>query len=97
MEKIDRKFSFVATSIKSGKNYTHRDAIVFLAKDALLPDLLDKYVELCAQKGAGEQQIKGAQLLKDRVLKYQRINMQKVKLPDVEEGKEEKKVCKRNT
>lgn len=97
MEKIDRKFSFVATSLKSGKTYTHRDAIVFLAKDALLPDLLDKYIELCVQRGVDEHQIKGAQLLKDRVLKYQRVNTQKVKLPDVEEGKEEKKACKPNT
>lgn len=97
MEKVDRKFAFVATSLKSGKTYTHRDAIVFLAKDALLPDVLDRYIELCAQHGIDERQIKGVQLLKDRVLKYQRVNMKKVKLPDVEEGQEEKKVCKPNT
>ena len=36
------------------------------------------------------------QLLKDRVLKWQRANEKRVKLPDVEKGEEEKKVCKPN-
>lgn len=96
MEAIDRKFSFTAVSVKSGKTYTQKDAIVFLAKDELLPDLLDKYWELCVQRQVDPRQIEGVQLLKDRVLKFQRVNIKKVKLPDVEKGKEEKKICKPN-
>lgn len=96
MEAIDRKFKITAVSKKSGKTYTEKEGILFLVKDALLPDLLDRYIELCVQNNVDERQIKGAQLLKDRVLKYQRLNMQKVKFPDVAEGKEEKKVCKPN-
>lgn len=96
MERIDRKFKFTAVSNKSGKKYTEKNALVFLLKDALLPDLLDKYMGLCAEKNVDERQIMGVSLLKDRVLIWQRANEKKVHLPDVEAGKEEKRVCKAN-
>lgn len=95
-EVIDRKFTFKAVSNKTGKVYTERNAMVFLIKDALLPDLLDYYIKLCAGRGVGSAQNTGVALLKDRVLNWQRKNIKKVKLPDVEEGKEEKRVCKPN-
>jgi hypothetical protein len=93
---IDRKYTFKAVSNKSGKVYTEKNALVFLLKDALLPDLLDKYYELCSNKGADERQLVGLKLLKDRVLKWQRKNESKVRIPDVEPGKEEKRICKPN-
>ena len=93
---IDRKFKFKATSVKSGKVYTEHNAMVFLIKDALLPDMLDHYMQLCMEKGGSEQQNRGMVLLKDRVLTWQRKNIKKVKLPDVEEGLEEKRICKPN-
>lgn len=96
MEIIDRKFKFKAVSNKSGKKYNEKNAIVFLLKDALLPDLLDKYMELCAKANVDERQIMGVSLLKDRVLKWQRKNQKLVHIPDVEPGKEEKRVCKAN-
>ena len=96
MERIDRKFKFVAVSEKSGKKYTQNNAIVFLVKDALLPDLLDKYLELCLKAKVDERQITGVSLLKERVMAWQRANMKKVKLSDVENGKEELRVCKQN-
>ena len=96
MEVIDRKFKFRAVSNKSGKIYTEKNALVFLLKDALLPSLLDKYMELCASKNVDERQIMGVSLLKDRVLAWQRKNEKKVHVPDVEKGKEEKRVCKPN-
>ena len=96
MEAIDRKFRFTAVSLSSGRKHTHADAIVFLAKDALLPDLLDKYLALCSAAQVDERQIKGVQLLKDRVLTYQRSNIKKVRMPDVNAGKEEKRICKPN-
>lgn len=96
MEAIDRKFKFTAVSNKSGKKYTEKNAVVFLLKDALLPNMLDNYIALCAQAGVDERQLKGIQLLKDRVLAWQRKNEKKVKLPDVAEGVEEKRVCRRN-
>lgn len=96
VETIDRKFKFTAISQKSGKKYTQNNAIVFLVKDALLPDLLDKYLELCLQKGVDTRQLAGVSLLKDRVLAWQRRNSNKVHLPDVQIGKEEARVCKVN-
>ena len=96
MEAIDRKFKFIAISNKSGKKYTEKNALVFLLKDALLPDLLDSYIGMCSQRGADERQVKGLHLLKDRVMKWQRANEKKVHMPDVQEGEEEKRVCKAN-
>lgn len=95
-EVLDRKFKIKAISIKSGKMYTQKNAILFLGKDKLLPDLLDKYIELCSKAGVDRAQLVGVQLLKDRVMRYQRENIKKVKLPDVSEGVEEKRVCKLN-
>ena len=96
MEKIDRKFSFTATSLKSGKKYNSSNAILFLVKDSLLPNMLDAYIALCSQAQVDERQLKGMQLLKDRVMQWQRKNEKKVHKPDVEEGREEKRVCKAN-
>jgi hypothetical protein len=96
MEMIDRKFKFKAISNKSGKQYTEKNAIVFLAKDALLPELLNEYEILCMKYNVDERQIKGVRLLKDRVKRYQEQNEKLVHYPDVEEGKEEKIVCKPN-
>lgn len=96
MEAIDRKFRIAATSLKSGKGYSQSNAVLFLATDALLPDLLDKYYELCASRGVDARQLRGVELLKERVIAWQRKNTKKVHVPDVEEGKEEKRVCKDN-
>jgi hypothetical protein len=96
MEVVDRKFKITAVSNKSKKKYTEKNAIVFLVKDALLPDMLNNYIGLCMQRGVDERQLKGMQLLKDRVLAYQRKYPNKVKLPDISEGVEEKRVCKPN-
>lgn len=96
MEVIDRKFTFKATSIGSGKAYTQKNALVFLAKDKFLPELLDAYYKICVREGADERQIMGVVLLKERVLAWQRKNEKKVHLPDVKPGKEEQRVCKEN-
>lgn len=96
MECIDRKFTFVAVSKKSGKKYTENNAVLFLVKDALLPDLLDKYLELCSKAGVDQRQMTGVSLLKERVLAWQRKHETKVHIPDVQVGKEELRVCKVN-
>lgn len=95
-EVIDRKFKFVAISNKSGKKYTQNNAIVFLVKDALLPDLLDYYYSLCMRYKVDTRQMVGVGLLKDRVLSWQRRHFDKVHNPDVRVGKEELQVCKPN-
>jgi len=95
-EVVDRKFKFTAISNKSGKEYTEKNAIVFLVKDSLLPNMLDAYIGLCSEAQVDERQLKGMQLLKDRVMRWQRENQKLVHKPDVEEGREEKRVCKAN-
>lgn len=95
-EVIDRKFKIEAMSLNTGKIYTQSNAVLFLCKDALLPDLLDHYAKLAVEKGADPRQITGIGLLKERVIAWQRKNMKKVHLPDVSEGKEEARVCKPN-
>ena len=97
MECIDRKYRIAAVSLKSGKKYTQANAVLFLVKDALLPELLDRYYDLAHAKGADDRQLIGITLLKARVIAWQKSNEKKVKLPDVEEGKEEKRVCKENS
>lgn len=96
MGPLDRKFKIVAFSVESGKKYTDHNGVLFLAKDKLLPRLLEKYIELCEENKVDERQIKGIELLKERVEIWQEKNLLKVKLPDVKVGKEEKRVCKSN-
>lgn len=95
-EVIDRKFKFKAVSIHSGKQFTEKNAIVFLAKDALVPALLKYYEQLCRTQECDERQIKAVELLRERVEKYQAMYPRKVSFPDVAEGEEEKRVCKPN-
>lgn len=96
MEAIDRKFKISAVSIKTKKKYTEKDSVLFLAKDALLVPTLEKYYALCVEYGVDERQRKGVELLIERVKNWQNKNIKKVHNPDVEEGKEEKRVCKPN-
>lgn len=92
MEIIDRKFIFVGASRKSQKRYTERNAVLFVAHDEVLPDLLDKYHGLCEKAGADARQLRAIGLLKDRVLSWQRKNVKQVRVADVEQGKEERRV-----
>lgn len=96
MEIIDRKYKITAVSLNSGKTYTEKHALLFKLSDALLPDLIDKYLELCHRNGVDVLQIEGLELLKERVLKWQRANIKLVKMPGVDPGKEEKRICKPN-
>jgi len=96
MEIIDRKYRFEAVSISSGRKHSEKDAMIFLAEDKLLPEVLDFYAELCVRYNVDRRQLEGVKLVKERVLKYQEKHANKVDLPDVKEGKEYKRVCKPN-
>jgi hypothetical protein len=95
-EAIDRKFKFTATSIQSGQEFTPKNAFLFLARDPAVPAMLDTYEAKCKELGAGEEQLQAVRLLRDRVVKYQARHPKKVKVADVEPGKEAKRVCKPN-
>lgn len=96
MEAIDRKYRFKAVSVASGRQHSQADGVLFLAKDKLLPALLDSYIRLCVESGVDDKQTQGVVLLRERVMTYQRRNINKVRLPDVGDGKEAKRVLKPN-
>jgi hypothetical protein len=71
MEKIDRKFRFVATNLCNGKVYTEDNAIVFCAKDRALVAALVAYGDECEKLGCGKEHLESIDLLIDRVTAYQ--------------------------
>jgi hypothetical protein len=83
-EPIDRKFTFCATCCEHDHMHSHMDALVFLAKDKALPATLAYYRDECLTLGAKEEQIKGIDLLIERVLRYQHEHPEKVKVADVD-------------
>lgn len=85
---IDRKFKFVATHKTKGVEFTDREAVVFLAKDNAFPAALQFYREECVRQGAGDLQIKGVDLLIERVALWRKLNPSKCKTPDIEPGQE---------
>ena len=95
-EKIDRKYLISAMSATRDVGHNEYDSVLFLAKDKLLPEVLDYYYTLCIASRVGEDQIRGVLLLKERVKEFQRLNPELVKLPDIELGDEESEVCRPN-
>lgn len=79
---IDRKFKFVATANRSGKQYTEENAVLFLAKDRAFLLTLQDYIRHCRALGAAPEQIQAAQLLFERVRQFQATN--ETKVPDVD-------------
>lgn len=86
MEPVERKFTFVATSLEHGRQHTEADAMVFLAKDRALPNTLRFYRQECIRLGAAPRQLDGIELLIERVECWQRENPDQLKVPDVDEG-----------
>lgn len=93
MENLDRKFEFVARHTTKGKAVTHREGIVFLAKDNIVPAMLKFYREESIRQGVGKAQILGLNLLIDRVDKWRKENKGQLKLPDIDNGEEYSQVC----
>ncbi len=83
-EPIDRKFAFCATSCEHGREHSHMDAMVFLAKDKNLPDALLYYQNRCQESGASAEQLQGITLLIERVKRYQAEHPDQVKIADVD-------------
>ena len=71
MEVIDRKFKFVATNPCKGSVYTEENAIVFLAKDKAVPEMLSFYSGICKSLGCGEEHLESIRLLRERVNDFQ--------------------------
>ena len=89
MEAIDRKFQINAVCRAHHHLHGENDAVLFLAKDAALPATLRAYREECFRLGVDERQLKGIDLLIERVDRFQVENQSAVKLPDIDADKEE--------
>lgn len=71
MEKIDRKFRFVAVNPCNGRVYTEDNAVVFCAKDAALVSTLESYHENCEALGCADEHLESIRLLIERVREFQ--------------------------
>lgn len=56
--------------------------ILFRAKDKLVPELLEHYLEQCRTAGSPPQQISTLQQRIDTIKQWQMANPEKVKVPD---------------
>lgn len=95
MEPLDRKFEIKARSVK-GNFYTSYDAILFLAKDDALIPTLEFYKRECERLGAEQAQIKGLDLLIERVKTWRQRHPSALKIADVTPGNEEEILLKEN-
>lgn len=85
-EAIDRKFEFDALCIEHDDPVDNNHAMIFLAKDAALPEALKAYRAKAESLGAGPRQLQAVDLLMERVDRYQATHADRVKVPDVDEG-----------
>lgn len=94
---VDRKFKITATCHAHGHQYTEEDGVFFKAGDAAFNRrVMDTYKEEAMKLGAHARQIKGIELLTARIEKFKALHPEKVKVPDVDEGKESNLVNRPN-
>lgn len=97
MEPIDRKFKISAVCLAHDHEYTENDGVLFLAKDAAFNRrVMDVYKEEQVKLGAHMRQLKGTELLTERIMNFKARNPHLVKVPDVDEGAEEDIVNRAN-
>jgi len=76
---VDRKFKFLAVNPCNHNIYTEENAIVFVAKDAGLLPMLDRYLKFCENAGCDSNHIESVELLMGRIRTFQG---REIKLPD---------------
>ena len=81
---IDRKFVFTAVNPVNGHFYTHKDAIVFCAKDLATIPALKAYRDECVALGCNREHIISIDMLIGRVEEFQ-INIEG-RVPDTVGG-----------
>ncbi len=86
MEAIDRKYFILATSTEHQTPHNEFDSLLFLVKDKALPDTLRFYAVKCQALGADKKQLRGIELLIDRVEKWQRENPGYLKIADIDDS-----------
>lgn len=84
-EAIDRKFIIRATCVEHDHDYDDNHAVLMLAKDKAVPATLRFYRQECERLGAAAPQLRGIDLLIERVDRYQAANPGVLKVADVDE------------
>src|SRR5437867_2498859 len=84
-EAIDRKFIILAKCVEHDHAYDDHHAVLLLAKDRAVPATLRFYRQECERIGAAPNQLRGIDLLIERVERYQRVNPGVLKVPDVDD------------
>ena len=97
MERIDRKFQFTAYKTKDVRSsVTENDAIIFKCADNAVPEMLERYEDICRKLGADGRQLQGILLLRNRVDRWRTANPDLCKVADVSDGVEVHCVCAPN-
>jgi len=76
---VDRKYTGILTK---ADGTIVRDWIVFRAKDKLVPEMIEAYIQMCIDNDCEESHIVGMEGVLKRVKKLQRIFHEEVKIPD---------------
>ena len=94
---IDRKFKIEAVCVAHGDVFTEEDGVFFKAGDAAFNrSVMDAYKREALRFNAHPRQIAGIDLLTERIEQYKLAHPSKVKVPDVDEGREEQIVNRPN-
>ena len=89
---IDLKFQVQASHAITGKQHSHKDAVLFLAQDDALPGTLQAYLKECRRLGAKKEQLEGVERLMKRVDAWRKAHPDQCKVPDIEPGPEAERV-----
>ena len=81
----DRKYGKVTT--EHGGIPDDEPVIVFRARDAILPGLLEDYLRKCEQAGSPARHLDLIRGTQDQVLAWQEKNPEKVRTPDSERSR----------
>ena len=76
---VDRKYTGVLTKADGS---VINDWIVFRAKDKLVPEMIEAYIQSCIDNDCEESHIIGMEGVLKRVRDYQRVFHETVKIPD---------------
>jgi hypothetical protein len=76
---IDRKYTGI---ISKADGTILNDWIVFRAKDKLVPEMIEAYIQICIDNDCEESHILGMEGLLTRVRRYQEMFPDTVKIPD---------------
>jgi predicted ATP-grasp superfamily ATP-dependent carboligase len=84
--KLDGKFHGIVVKNKDQSVVPQDQWIVFLAKDDAVPAMLRAYEQACKNVGAGSEQMKAVQDLRERVKAWRYAHPELCKVPDTEPG-----------